>query len=185
VQALSKLLCKISGLRPVMKACALAVALLVLIILFAGIHYSGAEQKVTGRSAEDFTLNDLNGKKVTLSSFRDKVVLINFWATWCSPCREEMPSMEKLYRRFRDKGFVVLAVSTDRAAVDVQDYLQSQPLSFPVLLDYDLRVARSKYKVFMTPTSFLIDRRGVVVEKYYGAVDWMDPETVKQIEALF
>ena len=163
---------------------ALPALFLVLAMLLAGAHAASAAQKVTGRAAEDFTLNDLNGKKVSLSSFKGKVVLLNFWATWCPPCRAEMPSLEKLYQRLKDKGFTVLAVATDRAAVDVKDYLKAQPLSFTILLDGNLKISRERYKVFMMPTTFLIDKRGVVVEKFYGEEDWMDPETIKQIEAL-
>lgn len=175
-----------SGLqtRGALKKSALPALFLLLAMLWAGTHVAFAAQKVTGREAEEFTLNDLSGKKVSMSSFKGKVVLLNFWATWCPPCRAEMSSLEKLYQLLKDKGFTVIAVATDRTAIDVRDYLKTQPLSFTILLDVDLKISRDLYKVFMMPTTFLIDKRGVVVEKFYGEEDWLDPATIKQIEAL-
>ncbi|MBI5212688.1 MAG: TlpA family protein disulfide reductase [Nitrospirae bacterium] len=143
-----------------------------------------AVDKLSGQKATDFTLKDINGNPVSLSSFKGKVVLLNFWATWCPPCRSEIPSMNKLYQKLKGRGFTILAVSTDRAVVDVKDFLKTMPVSFPVVVDYNLTVSRSLYKVFMLPTTFLIDRKGVIVEKYFGDQDWTEPEIVKEIEAL-
>lgn len=145
---------------------------------------SCAADKAPGKKAPDFTLNDIYGKPVSLSGFKGKVVLLNFWGTWCYPCRAEMPSMDKLYSMYKDKGLVVIGVSTDRAVSDVKDYIINNPLSFPVVVDYKLAVSRPLYKVNMMPTTFLIDRRGVVVGKYFGEQDWTSPEIIKEIEAL-
>lgn len=169
--------------RQALRIWALPALFLFLAMLLAGTNIASA-QKVTGQAAEDFTLNDLSGKKVSLSSFKGKVVLLNFWATWCPPCRAEMPSMEKLYNRLKGRGFAVIAVATDRSAVDVKDFLKTQPLSFTIVMDDNLKVSRSRYKVFMMPTSFLIDKRGIVVDKFYGDENWMDPAIIKQIETL-
>ena len=143
-----------------------------------------AVDKLSGQRAPDFTLKDINGNSVSLSSFKGKVILLNFWATWCPPCRSEIPSMNKLYQKLKGRGFMILAVSTDRAVVDVKDFLKTMPVNFPVVVDYNLTVSRSLYKVFMLPTTFLIDRKGVIVEKYFGDQDWTEPEIVKEIESL-
>ncbi len=84
----------------------------------------------------------------------------------------------------KNKGLVILAVSTDRAVVDVKDFLKKNPVTFTIVVDYNLSVSRSLYKVFMMPTTFLIDKKGVIVEKYFGEQDWTDPEIIKEIEAL-
>jgi len=143
-----------------------------------------AIEKLSGQKAPDFTLKDINGNPVSLSSFKGKVVLLNFWATWCPPCRAEIPSMNKLQQMLKNKGLVILAVSTDRAVVDVKDFLKKNPVTFTIVVDYNLSVSRSLYKVFMMPTTFLIDKKGVIVEKYFGEQDWTDPEIIKEIEAL-
>lgn len=141
-------------------------------------------EKLAGQKASDFTLKDIDGNNVSLSSFKGKVVLLNFWATWCPPCRAEMPTMNRLNDRLKNKGLIVLAVSTDKAVVDVKDFLKKNPVNFTVLVDYNLNVSRSLYKVFMMPTTFLIDKRGIIVEKYFGEQDWTNPDLVKEIEAL-
>lgn len=143
-----------------------------------------AVKKLSGQKAPDFTLKDVSGNSISLSSFRGKVVLLNFWATWCPPCRAELPSMNKLNELLRKKGFVILAVSTDRAVVDVEDFLKIYPVNFPVVVDYNLTVSMSLYKVFMVPITFLIDKKGIIVKKYFGEQNWTDPHIVKEIEAL-
>jgi peroxiredoxin len=143
-----------------------------------------AVEKLSGQKAPDFVLKDINGNPVSLSSFKGKVVLLNFWATWCPPCRAEIPSMNKLQQMLKNKGLVILAVSTDRAVVDVKDFIKNNPIAFTVVVDYNLTVSRSLYKVFMVPTTFIIDKKGVIVEKYFGEQDWTDPDIIKEIEAL-
>jgi peroxiredoxin len=153
-------------------------------VIFAQPPSPFAVEKLAGQKAPDFTLKDINGNQVSLSSFKGKVVLLNFWATWCPPCRAEMPSMNKLNDRLKNRGLVILAVSTDRAVNDVKEFLKSNPVNFTVLPDYNLNVARNIYKVFMLPTTFIIDKKGVIVNKYFGERDWASPETIKEIEAL-
>lgn len=140
--------------------------------------------KIVGQKAPDFTLKDLDGNKVSLSNFRGKVVLLNFWASWCPPCRAEMPAMNKLNEQLKKRGFVILAVSTDRSVFDVKEYLSKNPVNFPVLIDQNLNVSRNLYKVFMMPTTFLIDRKGFIVRKYFGEQDWLDPDMIKEIEEV-
>ncbi len=121
--------------------------------------------------APDFTLPNLTGRLVRLADFRGQVVLLNFWATWCPPCRKEMPSMERLYQKFRDQGLVTLAVSTDRAREPVLEFMERYRLSFPALWDGEGSVAE-QYQILGLPTSYLIDRRGFLVSAEVGARDW-------------
>jgi peroxiredoxin len=143
-----------------------------------------AVEKLAGQKASDFTLKDIDGNNVSLSSFKGRVVMLNFWATWCPPCRAEMPTMNRLNDLLKNRGLIILAVSTDRSVADVKDFLKKNPVNFIVLVDYNLTVSRSLYKVFMMPTTFLIDKRGVIVEKYFGEQDWTKPDVIKEIEAL-
>ncbi|MFA5353776.1 MAG: TlpA disulfide reductase family protein [Thermodesulfovibrionales bacterium] len=143
-----------------------------------------AVEGLSGKQAPAFSLKDTKGNSVSSSSLKGKVVLLNFWATWCPPCRAEMPSMSRLSQLLRDRGLVVIGISTDRSSQDVLTYLRDNPVSFPILLDTDLQVSKKIYKVFMAPTTFLIDRRGVIIRKYFGEQDWTSPEIMKEIEAL-
>ena len=120
----------------------------------------------------DFTLPDLDGKSVRLSDLRGRVVLINFWATWCPPCRAEMPSMNDLYKDYRDKGLEILAISTD---VDgrrvVAPFVEKYGLTFPVLLDPKMDVG-SGIQVRGIPSTYLLDKQGRVAGLEVGARDW-------------
>ncbi len=136
-----------------------------------------------GTAAPDFTLNDIDGEPVSLSSLRGKVVLVNFWATWCPPCRAEKPTMERLQQAFAGQDFVILAVNTENDPPAVRDYLSKNPLSFPVLLDNDARV-QHLYGVFRFPETFLVDKDGTVRERYIGARDWSSTEFMRYVSAL-
>lgn len=133
--------------------------------------------------APDFTLRDLNGDVVTLSQFRGKVVFLNFWASWCPPCRAEMPSMERLNEVFADREFVMLAVNVEQGRRPVEAFLEQHSHSFPVLLDPDAK-AQGLYQVSRYPETFLIDTQGRVVEHFIGARDWSSVDFLKQIDAL-
>ena len=134
--------------------------------------------------APDFAVPDLSGQAVRLSAHRGQVVLVNLWATWCPPCREEMPSMERLYRQLKDRGFVLLAVSQDEdGAAAVKPFVEQMKVTFPVLVDPQGEVGR-KYGVWGYPESFLLDREGRVVERVIGPRDWASENQVAQIEAL-
>ena len=138
---------------------------------------------IVNSKAPDFTLKDINGKNITLSSFRGKVVLLNFWATWCPPCRAEMPALNRLYRETKQRGLEIIAVSTDRSLDHVKDFTAKNKVDFIMLFDEN-RTAAKQYRVFSMPTTFLIDRNGMVVEKFYGEYDWTEPETKGRIEKL-
>ncbi len=128
------------------------------------------------KPAPAFTLPDINGKKVSLSDFKDKVVLLNFWATWCGPCKAEMPSLNNLSTTFKNEGFVVLAISIDPSDKPVRSFVLEKGITFPVLMDPDKEVYFDLYAIFALPTSFLIDRNGIIVEKIMGDREWDSPE---------
>jgi peroxiredoxin len=140
--------------------------------------------KLEKNQAPDFSLKDLSGRPVTLSSLRGKVVLLNFWATWCPPCISEMPVFNKLYREMRGRGLEVVAISADRSESYLRDYISKHSLDYKVLYD-ESRTVTKQYKVFSMPTTFLIDKQGVIMEKFYGEYDWTDQEIKKKIEKLF
>ena len=148
-------------------------------------------QPVAGRSAvklgepaPNFQLRDLDGHLVALSDMRGKVVLLNFWATWCGPCRVEMPAMEKLYRTFLRKDFEILAVSTDAQGVVVtRPFQQENRLTFPILHDADYLVGLT-YGARTLPMTFMVDREGVIRHQIFGARDWGAPEARQLVQML-
>ncbi len=138
-----------------------------------------------GHLAPDFTLKTLEGNTVRLSDFRGKkVVLINFWATWCPPCRLEMPTMQQIYSEYKDRGFEILAVNIESDAEQaISDFVKELRLTFPILLDPDMKVTR-KFRVIGLPVSVLIDRQGIVRSKEIGYHDWTTKASRKQVETL-
>ena len=137
-----------------------------------------------GTSAPNFQLWDLNGNVVSLSSLRGKVVLLNFWATWCGPCRVEMPAMELLYRDFPRKDFEILAISTDPQGVAVtRPFRDSLGLSFPILHDSDFRTGVT-YGARTLPMTFLLDRDGIITHRIFGSRDWQSPEAHQLVQTL-
>ena len=125
-----------------------------------------------GFLAPDFRIKNLKGGLSTLSEQRGKVVLMNFWATWCTPCRAEMPSMEALYKKFDRKDFEILAVSIDTEGEPlVHSFIGQFGFTFPVLLDPQFAV-NDLYQIRVVPTSLLIDRRGVIAQRIMGAKNW-------------
>ncbi len=123
------------------------------------------------KRAEDFTVALLRGEPLKLSEQRGKPVMINFWATWCGPCREEMPAMERLYRGHRERGFVLLAVSVDTDASLVRPFLEQHKLTFPVALDSKMSLANA-YRVRALPSSYLVDRDGNLAAVALGPRAW-------------
>lgn len=129
----------------------------------------GSRVPAVGTTAEDFRLPDLAGKQQSLSQYRGKVVLVNFWATWCKPCTTEMPAMQTTYDNLRDKGFVVLAINELEDEAKVREHIQQYGHTFPVLLDRDNKVA-NQFGVFGLPVSVFIDEKGVVREYIKGGL---------------
>jgi peroxiredoxin len=121
--------------------------------------------------AQNFILKDLEGNDVSLADYRGLIILINFWATWCLPCLIEMPSMEKLYAKFKNEGFTILAIDMKEDADNVKAFKEKYKLSFPILLDSDGIVGQF-YGVISIPTTYLVDREGYIIGGAIGARDW-------------
>jgi len=138
-----------------------------------------------GDRAAEFALEDLNGNTVSLSALRGKVVFLNVWATWCEPCREEMPSMETLYNEFKaNKDFVMLAVSQDRKGKEaVKPYVEKNGYHFRVLLDPDNKLTDA-YDVSGVPETFIIDRHGRIVAHHMGGFDWSSSDVHQALQQL-
>ena len=137
-----------------------------------------------GNEAPDFQLEDNRGNVVTLSGLRGKVVMLNFWATWCPPCRAEMPSMEKLNQAMTGEDFVILAVNIEaNGRSTVAEFLEKTPHSFPVLFDEQGSVQKL-YGVYKFPESFVITKDGIIDDKVIGAIDWAHPETFAYFKEL-
>ena len=133
--------------------------------------------------APDFLLPDLAGNEVRLSDYRGRVVLLNFWATWCAPCRIEIPSMQRLYQTMDGGDFELLAVSADGTSPPVARFVRQYDVGFPVLLDHGFAVA-SHFGVAVLPVSLLIDREGRVAYRIEGAREWDGPEAIAAIRGL-
>jgi peroxiredoxin len=137
-----------------------------------------------GKLAANFTLKDLKGDEISLASLRGKVVFLNVWATWCAPCREEMPSIESLYKKFKGDGnFVVLAVSQDTDGGSVRPYVEQNHLQFTVLLDPRNEVGEL-YDVNGIPETFIIGRDGRIVAHHVGPYDWSNADIREALQEL-
>ncbi len=136
-----------------------------------------------GSPAPDFELPALSGGSLRLSELRGRVVLLNFWATWCKPCEDEMPAMERLHRQLQGQGLALLAVSVDDAPEPVEAFRRRLGLSFPILLDPGQEVSR-RFQTFRFPETLLIDREGSVVDRFVGPKDWDAELYVDRIRRL-
>ncbi|SOC43013.1 TlpA disulfide reductase family protein [Ureibacillus acetophenoni] len=145
--------------------------------------YDNDSQKV--ELAPEFTLSDLNGKAVNLSDFKGKIVILNFWTTWCPPCIEEMPEMQRFYEKNKDHRIEIVAVNLtnfDNGQQAIESFVQDYGLTFPVLLDKD-GVLRSMYEILTIPTSFILDTEGGVFQKIVGPMnEQMMDEIVNSIQ---
>lgn len=164
-----------------------------LVVFLAWLNRDRLSPVVPGRPAPDFLAMSLDGTPRGLDDYRGQVLLLNIWATWCPPCREEMPSMERLYREIGDDGFQILAISVDaplgetdafgREGGNLQAYADSVGLSFTILHDPSGRVQQT-FQTTGVPESFVIDREGVIVKKMAGATAWDAQENVQLIHRL-
>jgi len=133
--------------------------------------------------AKEFRVATLDRREIALSEFRGKVVFLNFWATWCKPCEEEMPGLERLYQKYRDKGLVVLAIAEDTDGRLVAPFVEKRRLTFPVGLDSKMSVA-TQYGVWAIPSTFIIDRRGNRTLFANGIREWDGPPAHALIQSL-
>ncbi len=137
----------------------------------------------TGGAAPSLSLTDPQGKAHDLAAYRGKVVLVNFWATWCAPCREEMPSMQALRQRLAGKPFEVLAVNLMESEEKIAAFREAELIDLPVLMDRDGAAAK-RWKVRMLPISFVIDRRGAIRYQLVGEANWTGRDITSAIERL-
>lgn len=135
----------------------------------------GIERPEKAIVAPDFTLEDLSGKRISLKSLNGKVIFLNFWATWCVPCRQEMPTMEKLHREYKREGLEVLAVNLRETKQEVRKFFDELGLTFTALLDRDGEVSQ-EYGTWSLPLSYFINRKGEFVGKVIGYRKWDGPE---------
>ncbi len=163
--------------------------MIVLLLLIGGGAYiysnlPSTTAVVAGDLAPDFQLEDTNGNRFTLSALRGKVVMLNFWATWCPPCKEEMPSMEKLNQVMAGEDFIMLAVNTEKdGRSTVPAFLKQTPHDFTVLYD-DQEIVQRQYGVYKFPESFIIRKDGTIDQKVIGAIDWASPKTIAYFKSL-
>ena len=153
----------------------------VLLLALSGC-YSGSRPPRIGTSAPDFTVQD-SGRKITLSQLRGQIVVLNFWATWCAPCVEEVPSLVEMQRRMKAKGVTVLAVSVDVDANAYQQFLRDYKVNLLSVRDPSQK-SNAVYGTFKFPETYIIDRNGVMRRKFIGAVDWTEPEITDFLSKL-
>lgn len=154
-----------------------------LLAVFFSWPVGAAELKAVDTAPPALELRDLSGRVHRLADYRGKVVLVNFWATWCEPCRDEMPSIAKLRNRLADRPFAVLAVNVDEPEARIAKFLSTVPLDFPVLVDAGRAVTRD-WKVRMLPASFVIGPEGRLRYAATGELDWSTPAVVERIGKL-
>lgn len=134
-------------------------------------------------SAPELELQDMGGNNYRLKDYRGKVVVLNFWATWCPPCVEEIPSLGRLQQAFSNDDLVVLSVDIGENKKDVQAFLQQVSAAFPVLLNPDGSTVK-QWNIIAFPTTFIIDAHGTIRLAYYGWLEWDKPDIVEQLREL-
>ena len=147
------------------------------------LRAAGLQSVREGTRYIDFELSDLRGNSRKLSDFQGKLIILNFWATWCPPCRAEMPSMERLYRKLKAEGLEIVAIDLREGANLVEPFVKEYSLTFPVLLDRDGRVG-AKYGVRSIPTTYVIGRDGTVIAGRIGGQEWDGTEVETLLRAL-
>lgn len=179
--------------RPSRRPYLVAVIAVALVVLAAWVSRDRFAPVGPGSPAPEFRVNDLGGNSVSLSDYRGKVVLVNIWATWCPPCREEMPSLERLYQHFEGRDFEILAVSVDarlgerdgtgNVGGNVGAFAEAYALTFPILHDPTGRI-QDVYRTTGVPESFLVGRDGQIYKKVAGATVWDAPSYFELVERL-
>lgn len=160
----------------------------VIIVIMTLLVVSCAKEKkqaILGGEAPDFTLSELNGTEVRLSKLKGRVVLIEFWATWCPPCRESIPAMNELYRKYNDKGLVLLGISVDKGQnveEDLRAFVKEYSIQYPVAIDS--KNINNLYGVYSIPTTVLIDKEGKIALKNIGYSSEIEERLSSEIERL-
>ena len=160
----------------------IVIILLLAITLALSGCYSGSRPPRVGMAAPDFTVHD-SDRTVTLSQLKGQVVVLNFWATWCPPCVEEVPSLVQMQQRMKSKGVTVLAVSVDADENNYRRFLRDHSVALLTVRDADQK-SNGLYGTSKFPETYIIDRNGVVRRKFIGAVDWTEPEVIDFLERL-
>jgi cytochrome c biogenesis protein CcmG/thiol:disulfide interchange protein DsbE len=154
----------------------------ILLLLTLGGCYGGSRPPRIGSVAPDFTVQD-SGRAVTLSQLHGQIVVLNFWATWCAPCVEEVPSLVEMQRRLKAKGVTVLAVSVDVDGNAYRQFVRDHGVSLLTVRDASQK-SNALYGTFKFPETYIIDRNGVMRRKFIGAVDWTEPEITDFLSKL-
>jgi peroxiredoxin len=160
----------------------------VVTVFFASFLFNvGCSEKsqppIVGEPVPEIVLPDLEGKTFRLSQLRGKVVLLNFWASWCPPCVDEMPSLEKLHRALQAKGLEVVAISVDDSMEVIENFKKEYNLSFRMLFDKDAKVAHG-FETFKYPETYIVDRDGILLSKIVGPRDWITPAIMLEVVGL-
>lgn len=162
---------------------ALVLAFIVaLLVMFAHPDYRQGEPSLSGRPAKDFAF-DVNGKQEHLSDLRGKVVILNFWATWCPPCVEETPSLNRLQQVIGSRGGTVLGVSIDDDEAAYERFLRQYGLTYLTFRDPSQKIAKS-FGTAMWPETYIIDREGKIDRKVIGGQDWTSPEMMAYLDKV-
>ena len=148
-------------------------------LFFAGCGKSQVAS--VGKPAPDFDTVDLQGNVWSLSKLRGKVVFVNFWATWCAPCREEMPAMQRLYVKMPKDKFEMIALFNNDKSDVAKNFVAKLGITFPILSD-EFNFAGTKYGLTGLPETFIVDKQGVIREKYIGPAEWDSPEFVSMLK---
>jgi cytochrome c biogenesis protein CcmG, thiol:disulfide interchange protein DsbE len=159
------------------------VAIGALLLALVGVIYHAVQEPLVaaGDQAPEFTVTTDQGVKITPTSFPGKVLVLNFWATWCAPCVEELPSLELFQREFANSGVTVVGVSTDRNEVAYKKFLQRFRVSFQTARDPEADIAAT-YGTYKFPETYIIGRDGKVLQKIIGPQNWMSPQVISSMK---
>ena len=163
----------------------LQAALALMLIAFCGALYNSLHQTIVnaGDTAPNFTITSDSGRTLTVHDFGGKLLLLNFWATWCPPCVEEIPGLNQLARTLGPKGLVILGVSVDKDERLYRNFLARLPLAYQTARDPEEKI-NLNYGTIQYPESYLIDRNGKVVEKFISSQPWADPQMIQHVNSL-
>jgi peroxiredoxin len=157
-------------------------AALSIVVIFASPSYRQGEASLAGKTAPEFTFEQ-NGKQTTLGNLRSKVVVLNFWATWCPPCVEEIPSLNRLQQHIGSRGGTVLGISVDQDPQAYEQFLRNQDIVFPTFRDPTKKISL-QYGTSIYPETYIIDREGRIARKIIGPQNWDAPELLTYLDTL-